>query len=207
MLTETAPKKGSVKVTAENNKKASAGKEENVVEVGNDEIIDLPDEQLKTEDVSQSSEVAVAEYIETNHAKKKISSTKGKAQNKTTKPATKKVKASKEVAVNDRSSSKKEKPVQSKETKPATKKVDVSKKASVKEKKVRLASSCYHYYRHFLKDFLRPLVPSSRFQKVEDSYDGHILVAESEKAKGLKALEKWNKENPDVKELFWDVKK
>ena len=90
---------------------------------------------------------------------------------------------------------------------PAAKKVQPAKKVAVREKKVRLASSCYHYYRHFLKEFLRPIVPSSRFQKSAESYDGHIIVAESEKAKGLKALEKWKKENPDVKELFWDVKK
>ena len=75
-------------------------------------------------------------------------------------------------------------------------------------KKIKLAATCYHYYRNFLKEFMRSHgVPSARFSKSPESYDGHLTVIETEKAKGLKALEQWTKENPDTKELFWDVKK
>ena len=49
--------------------------------------------------------------------------------------------------------------------------------------------------------------PQIGFSKSPESYDGHLTVIETEKAKGLKALEQWTKENPDTKELFWDVKK
>ncbi len=76
------------------------------------------------------------------------------------------------------------------------------------DKKIRLAASTYHYYRNWLADFMRSHgVPSAKFQKAPESYNGHITVLEAEKAKGLKALEQWSKQNPDTKELFWDVKK
>ena len=75
-------------------------------------------------------------------------------------------------------------------------------------KKIKLAASCYHYYRNWLKEFMHSHgVSSARFQKSPDSYDGHITVLESEKVKAIKALETWNKENPDTKEMFWDIKK
>ena len=94
-------------------------------------------------------------------------------------------------------------------TTPAKKKaIATSKPVATNSKKIRLAASCYHYYRNWLKDFMRSHgVSSARFQKSPDSYDGHITVLESEKVKGLKALETWNKENPETKELFWDIKK
>jgi len=79
---------------------------------------------------------------------------------------------------------------------------------AVGNKKVRLAASTYHYYRNWLAEFMRSHgVPSAKFQKSPESYEGHITVSETEKAKGLKALEQWSKQNPDTKELFWDVKK
>jgi len=93
-------------------------------------------------------------------------------------------------------------------SKKSVEKKAVSKSVATNEKKIKLAASCYHYYRNWLKDFMRSHgVSSARFQKSEESYDGHITVVESEKAKGLKALEQWNKENPDTKEMFWEVKK
>jgi hypothetical protein len=92
---------------------------------------------------------------------------------------------------------------------PAKKKaVAASKPIVTNIKKIKLAASCYHYYRNWLKEFMRSHgVSSARFQKSPDSYDGHITVLESEKVKGLKAFEIWNKENPNTKEMFWDVKK
>ena len=94
-------------------------------------------------------------------------------------------------------------------TTPAKKKaVATSKPAATNDKKIKLAASCYHYYRNWLKDFMRSHgVASARFQKSPESYNGHIIVLESEKVKGLKALETWNKENADTKEMFWDIKK
>lgn len=76
------------------------------------------------------------------------------------------------------------------------------------EKKIQIAASCYHYYRNWLRDWLRSHnVPSARFQKSPESYDGHITVLESEKEHAIAALELWKTENPDVKEMFWDLKK
>lgn len=123
---------------------------------------------------------------------------------------------SKEVAATFENKTKTEakvekKVVADKSAKPVTKKVGtVGKTAANGEKKIKLAATCYHYYRNWLKDFLRSYaggVSSARFQKSAESYDGHIVVLESEKVKGLKALEAWNKQNPDTKEMFWDVKK
>ena len=86
--------------------------------------------------------------------------------------------------------------------------VVVSKSVVVNTKKIRLAASTYHYYRNWLAEFMRSHgVPSAKFQKSPESYNGHIIVLETEKAKGIKALEQWSKQNPDTKELFWDVKK
>ena len=103
------------------------------------------------------------------------------------------------------------KDVAQKSTKPVTKKgVTAGKDLSIGGKKIRLATTCYHYYRHFLKHWLHSHgggVASARFLKSPDSYDGHIIVLENDKTKGLKALEAWSKQNPDTKELFWDVKK
>lgn len=101
------------------------------------------------------------------------------------------------------------KPAAAKAAKPVTKKVaTVGKEIPVGGKKIKLAATCYHYYRNWLKEFMRSHgVPSAKFQKSPESYDGHLTVLETEKAKGLKALEQWHKENPETKELFWDVKK
>lgn len=101
------------------------------------------------------------------------------------------------------------KAVTNKSTKPVTQKVTTGgKELSIGGKKIRLAATCYHYYRNWLKEFMRSHgVSSARFSKSPESYDGHLTVNEMDKAKGLKALEQWKKENPDTKELFWDVKK
>jgi len=83
-----------------------------------------------------------------------------------------------------------------------------SKSATTNNKKIRLATTSYHYYRNWLAEFLRSHgVLSARFQKASEGYNGHITVLESEKAKGIKALELWNKQNPEVKELFTSVTK
>jgi flagellar biosynthesis chaperone FliJ len=93
-------------------------------------------------------------------------------------------------------------------TKSEPQKKAVSNGKSTVVKKIKLAASTYHYYRNWLAEFMRSHgVPSAKFQKSPESYNGHITVLETEKAKGLKALEQWNKQNPDTKELFWDVKK
>ena len=100
-------------------------------------------------------------------------------------------------------------PAKSKSKKAVQKKVTTPvKSVAASDKKIKLAASCYHYYRGWLKDFMRSRgISSAKFQKAPESYNGHLVVLESEKAKGLKALEQWNKENPDTKEMFWDVRK
>lgn len=86
--------------------------------------------------------------------------------------------------------------------------VSIGKVVAANGKKIKLASSTYHYYRNWLAEFMRSHgVPSAKFQKSPESYNGHITVLEADKAKGLKALEQWSKQNPDTKELFWDIKK
>lgn len=97
----------------------------------------------------------------------------------------------------------------SKSAKPVAKKtVAAGKGLAVGGKKIRLAATCYHYYRGWLREYMRSHgVGSARFSKAPDSYQGHLTCLETDKAKGLKALETWNKENPDTKELFWDIKK
>ena len=79
--------------------------------------------------------------------------------------------------------------------------------ATPAKKRIQVAATCYHYYRNWLRDWLRPHAPSARFQKSPESYDGHITVLESEKEQAIAALELWKTENPDVKEMFWDIKK
>lgn len=85
---------------------------------------------------------------------------------------------------------------------------DDAKEDITKDKKVTLAGSGYHYYRNWLRDWLRSHgVPSARFTKSPENYNGNIIVLESEKEKGVIALEQWVTENPDIKEMFWAVNK
>ncbi len=101
------------------------------------------------------------------------------------------------------------KPPVAKEKKQSPKKAtDESKEELAKEKKVTLAGSGYHWYRNWLRDWLRSHgVPSARFTKSPENYNGNIMVLESEKEKGVLALEQWVTENPDIKEMFWAVNK
>lgn len=101
------------------------------------------------------------------------------------------------------------KPPVAKEKKQSPKKAtDDAKEEIAKEKKVTLAGSGYHYYRNWLRDFLRSHgVPSARFTKSPENYNGNITVLESEKEKGVLALEQWVTENPNIKEMFWAVNK
>jgi hypothetical protein len=122
-----------------------------------------------------------------------------------------KAKPKKVVAATAKAKPKKvEAPTAKSQTKKVAQKKVVSngKSSAGSNKKVRLAASTYHYYRNWLAEFMRSHgVSSAKFQKSPESYEGHITVSETEKAKGLKALEQWSKQNPDTKELFWDIKK
>lgn len=90
----------------------------------------------------------------------------------------------------------------------AKKPVTANNKTAVPVKKVRLVSSCYHYYRNVLRDWLRDhKVPSARFMKNPENYDGYITVLENEKVQALKALAQYRKENPDVKDLWKELRK
>jgi len=101
------------------------------------------------------------------------------------------------------------KPPVAKEKKQSPKKAtDETNEEIVKEKKVTLAESGYHWYRNWLRLWLHSHgVPSARFKKSATNYYGTITVLESQKEKGVLALELWVKENPDVKEMFWAVNK
>lgn len=90
----------------------------------------------------------------------------------------------------------------------AKKPVKAQNNTATSAKKVKLVSSCYHYYRNVLRDWLREhKVPSARFMKNPENYDGYITVLENEKAQALKALAQYRKENPDVKELWKELRK
>jgi len=97
----------------------------------------------------------------------------------------------------------------SKSAKPVTKKTaTVGKELSIGGKKIKLVSSCYHYYRSVLRDWLREhKVPSARFQKNPENYTGFVTVLESEKIEAVQALAQYRKENPDVKDLWQELKK
>jgi len=166
--------------------------------------------------------------------KQTIMSTKTAKKSQSTKPATKKNTAKKNASpvvekdataqeeilvldeslntTNDNQGNKSGEDYEIVETKGKTKKASakkaVSKAATITktDNKIPLVASCYHYYRNWIKDWLHSNgVPSARFLKNSDSYNGYITVSESEKAPGLKALALWKKENPDSKELFWNI--
>ena len=179
MSTKTTAKKnnGANSATSKNSKKVATNKAGKVTGVT---VIELTEnaEQPATENVTeQPKEVVATESTATVEKKPKVKTEKKTTATKSAKPVTKKA-------------------------------ATVSKELSIGGKKIKLAATCYHYYRNFLKDFMRSNgVTSARFAKAADSYKGHLTILETEKAKGLKALETWTKENPDTKELFWDVKK
>ncbi len=179
MSTKTTTKKsnGANPATSKNSKKVATNKSGKVTGVT---VVELNEnaEPPATENVTeQPTDVVATESVTKVESKPKAKTEKKAAATKSAKPVTKK---------------------------PAT----VGKELSIGGKKIKLAATCYHYYRNFLKDFMRSKgVKSIKFSKAADSYKGHLLVLESDQQKGLQALAQWNKENPDTKELFWDVKK
>jgi len=179
MSTKTTAKKsnGENSATSKNSKKVVTNKSGKVTGVT---VIELPEngEQPVTENVTEHpKEVVATESVTKVENKPKAKTEKKAAATKSAKPVTKKV-------------------------------ATVGKELSIGGKKIKLAATCYHYYRNWLKEFMRSHgVTSARFQKSPESYDGHLTVLETEKSKGIKVLEQWQKEHPDTKELFWDVKK
>lgn len=72
------------------------------------------------------------------------------------------------------------------------------------DKRVKLADSSYHYYRHFLKGLLRSNeVGSAKFKKNEEGWHGQISVLTSEKDFADKVLTQYKSDNPEIKELWW----
>jgi len=140
---------------------------------------------------------------------KKVKAAAGKSNPKKVEASAAKAKPKKAETATAKSQKAEATAAKSKPEKVAKKKaVSTVKGVAANGKKVKLAASTYHYYRNFLAEFMRSHgVPSANFQKSAESYDGHITVSETEKAKGLKALEQWSKQNPDTRELFWDIKK
>jgi hypothetical protein len=179
MSTKTTAKKsnGANSATSKNSKKVVTNKSGKVTGVTIVELNENADQPV-TENVTENP----ANVVATESATKGVSKSKAKTEKKV---------------------------VASKSAKPVAKKVATAAKPSTTgEKKIRLADTCYHYYRNFLKDFMRSHgVGSVRFVKAPENYSGYLSTIESQKAAGLKALERWTKENPDTKELFWNVKK
>ena len=168
--------------------------------------ISVKDELLPKEEASDNGS-SIPEGTET--PTKKVEAAAAKSKPKKVEAAAAKSKPKKVETGAAKSKNVEAAEAKSKPEKVAQKKaVSNVKSVSVNGKKVKLAASTYHYYRNWLAEFMRSHgVPSAKFQKSPESYDGHITVSETEKAKGLKALEQWSKQNPDTKELFWDIKK
>lgn len=72
------------------------------------------------------------------------------------------------------------------------------------DKRVKLADSSYHYFRHFIKDLLKTNeVKSARFKKNDEGWHGQISVLASEKESANMALTQYKSDNPEIKDLWW----
>ena len=68
---------------------------------------------------------------------------------------------------------------------------------------VNIFSSCYGYWRYFVKNILSEGgIVQFRFVKAPDSYNGKIAVASTEVEKAKKALAEYQKKNPDTKTMW-----
>jgi len=179
MSTKTTTKKstGANSDASKNSKKVATNKSGKVTGVT---IVELAEntEQPATENVTeQPTDVVATESTATVESKQKAKSEKKVVASKSAKPVTKKT-------------------------------ATVGKELSIGGKKIKLVSSCYHYYRSVLRDWLREhKVPSARFQKNPENYTGFVTVLESEKIEAVQALAQYRKENPDVKDLWQELKK
>jgi hypothetical protein len=72
--------------------------------------------------------------------------------------------------------------------------------------RVTLVGTSYHYFRNWLKNTLRSgEIHTAKFIKNEADWNGCISIPESDKDAALKILEQYRFENPETKELWWDV--
>jgi len=73
-------------------------------------------------------------------------------------------------------------------------------------KRVKLVGTSYHYFRNILKYLLRENeIQSAKFVKDAVGWHGYISIAESDKEQALKVFAQYRIDNPDTKELWWDV--
>lgn len=69
---------------------------------------------------------------------------------------------------------------------------------------VALATTNYHYYRHWVKAILSEgKIKTFRFKKNEANYDGVIMVDSKELVKAKTVLDNYTNKNPDIVEMFW----
>jgi len=72
--------------------------------------------------------------------------------------------------------------------------------------RVTLVGTSYHYFRNWLKNTLRSgEIHTAKFIKNEADWNGCISIPENDKDAALKILEQYRVENPETKELWWDV--
>lgn len=85
-----------------------------------------------------------------------------------------------------------------------SKKTKKSNSKPAEDKRVKLADSSYHYFRHFIKDLLETNeVKSARFKKNDEGWHGQISVLASEKESANMALTQYKADNPEIKDLWW----
>ena len=72
--------------------------------------------------------------------------------------------------------------------------------------RVKLVGISYHYFRSWIKHTLRSGgVQTAKFIKNEADWNGYISIPANDKEAALKILDKYRVENPETKELWWDV--
>jgi hypothetical protein len=72
--------------------------------------------------------------------------------------------------------------------------------------RVKLVGISYHYFRSWIKQTLRSGgVQTAKFVKNEADWNGYISIPANDKDAALKILEQYRVDNPETKELWWDV--
>ncbi len=89
-------------------------------------------------------------------------------------------------------------------TKKAGKKPAINSTAA--SERVKLVGISYHYFRSWIKQTLRSGgIQTAKFIKNEADWNGYISIPANDKEAALKILEQYRVENPDTKDLWWDV--
>lgn len=96
-------------------------------------------------------------------------------------------------------------PVPEVKTKKAGKKHAVS-DVKTDSERVKLVGTSYHYFRNWLKNTLRSgEIHTAKFIKNDADWNGYISIPSNDKEAALKIFDKYRVENPETKDLWWDV--